>query len=48
MIWQKPMKSNGILIGYTLVYWRSDDQQTRIEIDNLTNITNSYLIESMF
>jgi len=47
MIWQQPIKLNGILIAYKLVYWRSDDEQTRIEIDNLTNITNSYLVESM-
>ena len=48
MIWQKPIKLNGILIGYRLVYWRSDDEQTRIEIDDLTSSTNSYLVESMF
>ncbi len=47
MTWQQPTKLNGILSGYKLVYWRSDDEQTRIEIDNLTNITNSYLAESM-
>ena len=47
MNWQPPTKLNGILIGYKLVYWRSDDEQTRIEIDNLTNTTNSYLAESM-
>jgi hypothetical protein len=47
MNWQQPTKLNGILIGYKLVYWRSDDEQTRIEIDNLTNSTNSYLAESM-
>jgi len=47
MIWQQPIKLNGILIGYKLVFWRSDDEQTRIEIDNLTNTTNSYLVESM-
>jgi hypothetical protein len=48
MIWQKPIKPNGILTSYRLLYWRSDDEQTRIEIDNLTNSTNSYLAESMF
>ncbi|CAF3794544.1 unnamed protein product [Adineta steineri] len=47
MIWQQPTKLNGILIGYKLVYWRSDDEQTRIEINNLTNITNSYLAENL-
>jgi hypothetical protein len=47
MTWQQPTKLNGILIGYKLIYWRSDDEQTRIEIDNLTDTTNSYLAESM-
>jgi hypothetical protein len=47
MTWQQPTKLNGILIGYKLVYWRSDDEQTRIEIDNLTDTTNFYLAESM-
>lgn len=47
MVWQQPTKLNGILIGYKLVYWRSDDEQTRIELNNLTNTTNSYLVESM-
>ncbi|CAF4704322.1 unnamed protein product, partial [Rotaria sp. Silwood2] len=47
MTWQPPTKLNGILIGYRLVYWRSDDEQTRIEIDNLTSKTNSYLVENL-
>ncbi|UJR10058.1 hypothetical protein I4U23_014280 [Adineta vaga] len=47
MIWQQPSKLNGILIGYKLIYWRSDDEQTRIEIDNLTNTSNSYLAENL-
>ncbi|CAF0978834.1 unnamed protein product, partial [Adineta ricciae] len=47
MIWQQPLRLNGILIGYRLVYWRSDDEQTRIEIDNLTNTTNSYLAANL-
>ena len=47
MIWQPPVKLNGILTGYKLVYWRSDDEQTRIEINNLTETTNFYLAESM-
>ena len=46
MIWQRPTKINGILIGYRLVYWRLDDEQTQIEIDNLSNETNSYRVES--
>ena len=47
MTWLHPAKLNGILTGYKLVYWRSDDEQTRIEINNLTATTNFYLAESM-
>ncbi|CAF3597098.1 unnamed protein product [Rotaria sp. Silwood1] len=47
MTWQQPTKLNGILICYRLIYWRSDDEQTRIEIDNLTSITNSYLVNNL-
>ena len=47
MTWQTPRKLNGILIGYKLIYWRSDDEQTRIEIDNLTETSSSYLIENL-
>lgn len=48
MIWQRPTRVNGILTGYQLVYWRSDDEQTRIVIDNLTETSDSYLAESKF
>lgn len=43
MVWKKPRQLNGILIGYRLIYWRSDDEQTRIIIDNLTETTQIYL-----
>ena len=46
MIWQKPRRLNGNLLGYRLIYWRSDDEQTRLVIDNLTATTQTYLVES--
>lgn len=48
MTWKPPTKLNGILIGYKLEYWRSDDELTRIEIDNLTSSTTSYEAKSLF
>lgn len=47
MIWQEPARLNGILIGYRLVYWQSDDEETRVEIDNIPTGVHSYLTESM-
>ena len=48
VVWQQPAKLNGILLGYRLVYWRLDDEQTRIVVDNLTQTANFYLAESQF
>jgi hypothetical protein len=47
MVWQKPKKINGILLGYQLIYWRSDDEQTRRVIDNLTELTSSFRAEGL-
>lgn len=46
MIWQKPRQINGILLGYRLIYWQSDDEQTRVVVDNLTATSQTYLVES--
>ncbi|CAM4809050.1 unnamed protein product [Rotaria magnacalcarata] len=47
MTWQKPTKLNGILIGYKIVYWGLDDEQTQSEIDDLTSATNSYSFKEL-
>ncbi|CAF1181603.1 unnamed protein product, partial [Didymodactylos carnosus] len=43
--WDNPLKSNGILLGYRLVYWRTDDEINRIEINNITNDTHFYFVD---